>query len=87
MQILEKNNTAEDVALKPKIGATVWCDKADEWSDDNTSNEENGNMIKNAEKVSDEDEESCSLEDSIHRGFAHMTFHDSDKNANKGSQG
>ncbi|KAG5885188.1 hypothetical protein JTB14_036495 [Gonioctena quinquepunctata] len=45
----------------------------------------NGNVINNVERVSDEDEESCSLEDSLRSGFGNLTV--DDRNANTGAQG
>lgn len=81
-------NTLEDTtATVPKSSATDWCADADDWDDDNNANfnEENGNVISNIEKVSDEDEESCSLEDSLRSGFGNLSV--DDRNANKGAQG
>ncbi|CAG9837347.1 unnamed protein product [Diabrotica balteata] len=85
-QIIE--TTEETAAIGPKTtAATDWCADADEWDDDNNANfnEENGNVISNMEKVSDEDEESCSLEDSLRSGFVNLSV--DDRNANKGAHG
>ncbi|XP_017786647.1 PREDICTED: programmed cell death protein 2-like [Nicrophorus vespilloides] len=65
------------------VTATDWCQDADEWDDDNNSNfsEENGNVInENIEQVSDEDEESLSLEDSVQAGFENLYV--DERNAN-----
>lgn len=43
--------------------------------------------MNSTERVSDEDDESCSLEDSLRSGFGNLTVNDNDKNANKGAQG
>ncbi|XP_057665624.1 programmed cell death protein 2-like [Diorhabda carinulata] len=77
----------ETISSKSTSVVTHWCDDADDWDDDNNTNfnEENGNVISNIEKVSDEDDESCSLEDSLRSGFGNL-FVD-DRNANKGAQG
>lgn len=65
--------------------ATDWCEDADDWGDSNNSNlnEENGNVICNIEKGSDEEEESCSFEDSFPSGFGNLSI--DDKNANNGT--
>lgn len=77
----DSNKTTESVALSNN--ATDWCTDADDWGDGNANigDEENGNLI-NTEIMSDEDEESCSLEDLIRVGFGNLNF--DDKNANSG---
>ncbi|CAG9853972.1 unnamed protein product [Phyllotreta striolata] len=79
---------SEETSGAQKTNATDWCADADDWDDENNANlnEENGNLISNMEKVSDEDEEeSCSLEDSLRSGFGNLSV--DDRNANKGAQG
>lgn len=64
---------------------TDWCADADDWGDGNANlAEENGNIISNLERISDEEEESCSLEESIRAGFGNLTC--DDKNANTGAE-
>lgn len=67
---------------KVKSSATDWCQEADDWNDDNANfNEQNGNVI-NAERVSDEEDESISFEESVRSGIGKMTV--DDQNANTG---
>lgn len=77
----------ETTTVATKTGTIDWCTGANDWDDDNNANvnEENGNVINNLEKVSDEDEESCSLEDSLRSGFGNMNI--DDRNANNGANG
>ncbi|KAJ8933396.1 hypothetical protein NQ314_014036 [Rhamnusium bicolor] len=78
----------DTTAVATKTNVTDWCVDADDWDDNNANfNEENGNIINNIvmERVSDEDEESCSLEDSIRSGFGSLTI--DDRNANNGAHG
>ncbi|KAF5275867.1 hypothetical protein FQR65_LT04106 [Abscondita terminalis] len=67
----------------PNIDVNEWCQGADDWDDDNNVVEENGNLIGGIERVSDEDEESCSTEESIRTGIGNLTV--DDRNANLGS--
>ncbi|KAL3276649.1 hypothetical protein HHI36_012021 [Cryptolaemus montrouzieri] len=69
-----------------KANTINWCVEADDWDDDNNANdnEENGNII-NSERISDEDDESFSLDESIRCTFENLTV--DDKNANIGAQG
>ncbi|KAF5295963.1 hypothetical protein FQA39_LY12735 [Lamprigera yunnana] len=58
-----------------------WCHGADEWDDDdNKLVEENGNLLGGVERTSDEDEESCSTEESVRTGLGNLTV--DDQNAN-----
>ncbi|KAJ8920420.1 hypothetical protein NQ315_005286 [Exocentrus adspersus] len=89
VQTQEKVSEIPDEATTviSKTSTTDWCPDADDWDDDNNanSNEKNGNVISNMERVSDEDEESCSLEDSVRSGFGNMNI--DDRNANSGAHG
>lgn len=60
-----------------------WCQGADDWDDDNNVVEENGNLVGGIERISDEDEESCSTEESIRTGLGNLTV--DDRNANMGN--
>lgn len=64
--------------------ATDWCQDADDWDDKSNANinEENGNLINIGEKVSDEDDESCSFEESVCISLGTLSV--DDKNANMG---
>lgn len=76
----------EQAAVASKTSVTDWCADADDWDDNNANiNEENGNMINNVERVSDEDDESCSFEESIRTGLGNLTV--DDRNANNGAFG
>ncbi|XP_063911755.1 programmed cell death protein 2-like [Zophobas morio] len=76
----------EATAVASKASVTDWCADADDWDDNNANmNEENGNLINNIERVSDEDDESCSLEESIRTGLGNLTV--DDRNANNGAFG
>lgn len=70
------------MACKQTKGAEEWCQGADNWDDDNNCNpqEDNGNL-NNPEKMSDDDE-TCSLEDSITVGIGNIAV--DDPNANTG---
>lgn len=60
-----------------------WCQGADDWDDNNANiNEENGNVVSNVERTSDEDDESCSIEEVIRMGLGNLTV--DDRNANMG---
>ncbi|KAK9758920.1 Programmed cell death protein 2, C-terminal putative domain [Popillia japonica] len=86
VQTLEPvNNVYEPpTSAKPIQTVTDWCQDADDWEDKSNANinEENGNVISNHEKVSDEDDESYSFEDSIRMGLETLTV--DDRNANMG---
>lgn len=77
----------EQASVASKTTVMEWCQDADDWDDDNNANisEENGNLINNVEKLSDEDDESCSLEESIRAGLGNLTV--DDRNANNGAFG
>ncbi|RZC33517.1 programmed cell death protein 2-like, partial [Asbolus verrucosus] len=76
----------ETTAVTSKSSVTDWCADADDWDDNNANmNEENGNLINNVERVSDEDDESCSFEESIRTGLGNLTV--DDRNANNGAFG
>lgn len=73
-------------SLSAKASATDWCADADDWNDENANNEENGNVLKNAcSKLSDEDDESLSLDDNINF-FSNLSVNDN-HNVNKGDIG
>ncbi|KYB29229.1 programmed cell death protein 2-like [Tribolium castaneum] len=73
-------------AVTSKTSVTDWCADADDWDDNNANmNEENGNLINNIERVSDEDDESCSFEESVRTGLGNLTV--DDRNANNGAFG
>lgn len=88
IQTLEQlKGTSDQSITAPKsyAAATDWCADADDWGDGNANvAEENGNLISSVEKNSDEEEESCSLEESIRTGFGSLTC--DDKNANLGTE-
>ncbi|XP_065170994.1 programmed cell death protein 2-like [Atheta coriaria] len=66
-------------AVEAKVLKTTdWCADADDWDDDNSNFEENGNVV----NKSDDDDESASLDDSIRMGLEQMGVDDNDKNAN-----
>ncbi|XP_018331420.1 programmed cell death protein 2-like [Agrilus planipennis] len=72
------------------FNVTDWFHDADDWGDANSNgNEENGNFVGNFEKISDEDDESCSTEESLRAAFGNMIV--DDRNANievvSGAQG
>ncbi|KAJ3627162.1 hypothetical protein MTP99_014561 [Tenebrio molitor] len=76
----------EQAAVASNTSVTDWCADADDWDDNNANiKEENGNMINNVERVSDEDDESCSFEESIRTGLGNLTV--DDRNANNGAFG
>lgn len=91
-QILEKHNSEKEVITVPSKKSNItWCNGADEWdepenqmstSDNENCNEENGNLIKNDNRMSDEDEESNSLENDPIPNFGNLNV--DDKNANCG---
>ncbi|CAH1974921.1 unnamed protein product [Acanthoscelides obtectus] len=86
-ELIDTTESVQTPAAPGKTSATDWCSEADDWGEDNANgNEENGNLISInlPGKVSDEEEESCSLEDSIQSSFGNLTV--DDKNANKGAQ-
>lgn len=87
MQAIE--NTLDSISTSEttntlSTSATEWCQEADDWDDDNNVNinEENGNIVNNIERISDEDDESCSFEESIRMGLGNLSV--DDRNANKG---
>lgn len=85
VQNLDEQTDTTNNSLTTKSTTTEWCSNADNWDDDDdnstTFTEENGNLV---EKGS-EDEESCSLEDSIRCSFGALRV--DDRNANSGDQG
>lgn len=84
VQNLDEQTDTTNNSLTTKSTTTEWCSNADNWDDDDNSTtftEENGNLV---EKGS-EDEESCSLEDSIRCSFGALRV--DDRNANSGDQG
>lgn len=73
----------------------TWCNGSDEWdepenqmstSDNENCNEENGNLIKNDNRMSDEDEESNSLENDPIPNFGNLNVDDNNANCG-GAQG
>lgn len=86
LEKLDDSTSSETVTVQKSYAAsaTDWCADADDWGDGNDNvSEENGNLINsigNVEKISDEEEESCSLE----AGFGNLNF--DDKNANPGTE-
>ncbi|XP_044756060.1 programmed cell death protein 2-like [Coccinella septempunctata] len=82
----QETSPEESTQFVPKINSLNWCNDADDWGDDNNANanEENGNII-NAERISDEDDESYSFDDSVRSVFENLTV--DDRNANVGAQG
>ncbi|GJQ69538.1 putative programmed cell death protein 2-like [Trypoxylus dichotomus] len=86
VQTLEPINNVYETptCAKPISNVADWCQDADDWDDKSNANinEENGNLINNSEKVSDEDDESYSFEDSIRIGLETLTV--DDRNANTG---
>lgn len=86
-QTLEQfEHDTESISVqKSYTSATNWCAEADDWGDGNANvGEENGNLVASGEKISDEEEESCSLEESVRAGFGNLNF--DDKNANPGTE-
>lgn len=64
----------------------TWCSEADDWDDfEDNRNEENGNVLKNDNRISDDEDESNSMENDIIGGFDNLNI--DDKNANCGAQG
>lgn len=88
VQTLESVNSIYEAPTstpKPFSNVTTdWCPDADDWEDKSNANvnEENGNLIGSGEKVSDEDDESYSFEDSVRAGLEMLTV--DDRNANTG---
>lgn len=91
IQTLEKleDVTSETVLPSYTPSATDWCADADDWGDGNANiGEENGNLVNSGgEKISDEEEESCSLEESIRTGFGNLNFDDKNANTETETQG
>lgn len=88
VQTIEKTTEQENALLNNTSLATDWCKDADNWDDASDDlnanlNEENGNLIN--EKVSDEDDESCSFDDSLRQCMGNLTV--DDQNANMGAHG
>lgn len=81
-QVAESIDTSS--TTKPQLSVKDWCQDAEEWDDDNNANfnEENGNVVSGVERISDEDDESCSIEESIRMGLGNLTV--DDRNANMG---
>lgn len=91
IQTLEKLMEEEKVlSCKPNTSVTDWCNDADDWNDDDDEfnanmPEENGNLI-NSGKLSEEDEEeSCSFDDSLRQCMGNLNV--DDQNANMGAHG
>lgn len=82
IQTLEQE-TEKIPTVTQTIDTNDWCQGADDWDEDNNAIEENGNLIVGGERISDEDDESCSMEDSICSGFGHLMA--DDRNANMGN--
>lgn len=82
----QETTAAEETTFVSKTNSINWCNDADDWGEDNNANEneENGNII-NSERISDEDDESCSFDDSVRSVFENLTV--DDRNANVGAQG
>lgn len=81
---MEQMQTTETQATKIKGSASDWCPDADDWDDANANvTEENGNVI-GVEKTSDDDE-SCSMDDSMSSGLMNLSIDDT--NANSGAAG
>ncbi|XP_045467473.1 programmed cell death protein 2-like [Harmonia axyridis] len=76
----------ESTQFVSKTNSMNWCNDADDWGDDKNANEneENGNII-SSERISDEDEESFSFDDSVRSIFENLSV--DDRNANIGAQG
>ncbi|CAD7093629.1 unnamed protein product [Hermetia illucens] len=91
-QILDKSpseNSGGSESIKASAALKInWCSGADDWgepADDVNRNEENGNVIKNDNRISDDDDESNSMENDIICGLGNVNI--DDKNANCGAQG
>ncbi|KAK9881933.1 hypothetical protein WA026_018127 [Henosepilachna vigintioctopunctata] len=86
LRVQMEDSVEETTPFIPKTNTMQWCADADDWDDDNNMNEleENGNVI-SPERISDEDEESFSLDESIRFNLGNLTV--DDKNANIGAQG
>lgn len=89
VQTVEQKDDASSVSTAfLNSAATDWCADADDWGDGNANiSEENGNIVSNVERISDEEEESCSLEESIRAGFGSLTFGDRNANPDAETQG
>lgn len=88
IQTLEKVAEQNVFVTKSNASVTDWCNDADDWDDGDEFNanvqEENGNLVNNA-KMSDEDEESCSFDDSLRQCMGKLTV--DEQNANMGAHG
>lgn len=82
LQTLEQE-TDKISTVTPTVDTNDWCQGADDWDEDNNAIEENGNLIVGGERISDEDDESCSMEESLRSGFGNLMV--DDRNANMGN--
>lgn len=84
-QVLDRVQETESIKSSSSLNIT-WCSGADDWEEpDDNRNEENGNVIKNDNRISDDDDESNSMENDIISGLGNINI--DDKNANCGAQG
>lgn len=77
-------------AVPVPVAATDWCKDADDWDEDDDDfnanlTEENGNLINNKMSDEEEEEESCSYDDSLRQCLGNLTV--DDQNANLGAHG
>ncbi|KAG4067032.1 hypothetical protein HA402_000023 [Bradysia odoriphaga] len=94
VQQLEKVSDKDTANIRQTIVPNInWCSDANDWgepddmynSDADNCNEQNGNIIKNDNRLSDEDDESNSMESDPIPAFGNLQV--DDKNANCGAQG
>lgn len=94
VQQLEKVSDKDTANIRQNIVPSInWCNDANDWgdaddvysSDADNCNEQNGNIIKNDNRLSDEDDESNSMESDPIPVFGNLQV--DDKNANCGAQG
>lgn len=94
VQQLEKVSDKDTANIRQNIVPSInWCNDANDWgesddvynSDADNCNEQNGNIIKNDNRLSDEDDESNSMESDPIPAFGNLQV--DDKNANCGAQG
>ncbi|KAL1513246.1 hypothetical protein ABEB36_002679 [Hypothenemus hampei] len=88
IQVRNEDVSSKSTALSSRTMNSIdWCSEADDWGEEDNVNldEENCNFINNQDRLSEDEEESSSFDESARSAFKNLTI--DDKNANNGAQG